>query len=225
VGVVDPPSPTLRTVERGVIALSKNLRCADVRVSSAGGQLTVSGFVSEQVDANRLREILSATGGTGLYNVQYRPWPQCEALLTLSGPLRESSGLALSTTKTQLREGEALSFQVTTPDYAAYLYVSYLQADGKVVHLQRYADHGNKPLPARTRLTLGAKGEYVVSGPVFGQESVVVIASAIPLLAIDRPQEETEREYLTAFRLSILSQQQAKGRVAAAFLPLMTSRR
>ena len=43
--------------------------------------------------------------------------------------------------------------------------------------------------------------------------------------ALDRPLQETEREYLTEFRLAILAQQQARGRVSAAFLPLSTSKR
>ena len=223
--VVEPPKPSLKDIEQSIAKLSVDMRCADVRVTSSGGQLTVSGFVGEQSDAAKLREVLGQAGKAGQYNVLHRPWPQCEALLTLAKPLEESAGLALSTAKPQLREGDALSFQVTTPGYAAYLYVSYLQADGQVVHLRRYADQGNKPLPAGTRLSLGGKGEYVVSGPAFGQESVVVVASAIPLLALDRPLEETEREYLTEFRLAILAQQQARGRVSAAFLPLSTSKR
>lgn len=223
--VIEPPKPTLKEIEQSIAKLSTDMRCADVRVTSSGGLLTVSGFVGEQSDAAKLREVLAQAGKAGQYNVQHRPWPQCEALLTLAKPLEESAGLALSTSKAQLREGDALSFQVTTPGYAAYLYVSYLQADGQVVHLRRYADQGNKPLPAGTRITLGGKGEYVVSGPAFGQESVVVVASAIPLLALDRPQEETEREYLTEFRLAILAQQQVRGRVSAAFLPLSTSKR
>ena len=74
-------------------------------------------------------------------------------------------------------------------------------------------------------LRSGGKGEYMISGPTFGQESLVVVASATPLLALDRPQEETEREYLTEFRLAILAQQRVKGKVSAAFLPITTSKR
>jgi len=205
--------------------MSETLRCASVRVSSERGQLTLSGFVGEASDAAKLRDLLSQAGNAGRFNVQVRPWPQCEALLTLAKPLEEAAGLGLATGKTQLREGEALTFELTSPSYPAYLYVSYLQADGQVVHLRRYADQGNKPLPPFTRLRLGGRGEYVVSGPSFGQESVVVVASAIPLLALDRPLQETEREYLTQFRLAILAQQQVRGKISAALLSLTTSPR
>jgi hypothetical protein len=225
--IVQPPKPvpTLRDIERQVNALAKDMRCADVRAILRGNQLSVSGFVGELADTLKLRDLVSAVSEGVKLDVQHRPWPQCETLLTLAKPLEESAGLGLSIVKPQLREGDALSFQVTSPAYAAYLYVSYLQADGQVVHLRRYADQGNKPLPAGTRLTLGSKGEYMISGPTFGQESLVVVASATPLLALDRPQEETEREYLTEFRLAILAQQQVKGKVSAAFLPITTSKR
>ena len=225
--IVEPPKPvpTLRDIERRVNALAKDMRCADVRAILRGNQLSVSGFVGERADALKLRDLVSSVIEGVKLDVQHRPWPQCETLLTLAKPLEESAGLGLSIGKPQLREGDALSFQVTSPAYAAYLYVSYVQADGQVVHLRRYADQGNKPLPAGTRLTLGGKGEYMISGPIFGQESLVVVASATPLLALDRPQEETEREYLTEFRLAILAQQQVKGKVSAAFLPITTSKR
>ena len=225
--IVQPPKPvpTLRDIERQVNALAKDMRCADVRAILRGNQLSVSGFVGERADTLKLRDLVSAVSEGVKLDVLHRPWPQCETLLTLAKPLEESAGLGLSIVKPQLREGDALSFQVTSPAYAAYLYVSYLQADGQVVHLRRYADQGNKPLPAGTRLTLGSKGEYMISGPTFGQESLVVVASATPLLALDRPQEETEREYLTEFRLAILAQQQVKGKVSAAFLPITTSKR
>ena len=71
-------------------------------------------------------------------------------------------------------------------------------------------------------MTLGGQGEYRISGPTFGAESLIVIASSVPLIAIDRPQLETEREYLTEFRLATLAQQQAKLKTSAAFLPLTT---
>lgn len=79
-----------------------------------------------------------------------------------------------------------------------------------------------KPLPSKARLTLGGAGEWRVSGPAFGRESVVVVASAVPLLALDRPASETEREYLTGLRLGVLAQQASKA-VSAVMAPLTTT--
>jgi hypothetical protein len=123
-----------------------------------------------------------------------------------------------------LKEGDRLEFQVTTPDYPSYLYISYLQADGQVVHVHRYADQGGRALPAGTRLTLGSKGEYPIVAP-FGPESIVAVSSALPLLALDRPRRETEREFLTEFRMAILEHQADRRKISAALLPVTTSRR
>jgi len=65
-------------------------------------------------------------------------------------------------------------------------------------------------------------GRFISSGPSVDAESIFVVAPEIPLLARDRPQIETERKYLTEFRFAILAQQEAKEKVAAAFLPLTT---
>ena len=183
----------------------------------------MAGFVGEESDAVALRELFLSQGGHGNFEVQVRPWPQCEALKTLANELESPYGLNVSANKNQLREGDLLMLKVTTPNYPSYLYISYIQADGQVVHLRRYADHGNRPLPPNTNLSFGNKGDFIVSGPSFGSESLFVVASEIPLLAIDRPQIETEREYLTEFRRAILSQSRVRGKVSAAFLPLITN--
>jgi hypothetical protein len=217
---IDPPRIDRTEVARRLRAVAQDLSCADVRVETRGESLTVRGFVASPGDADRLR---AAAAADVVFDLPVRPWPQCEALLTLSHPLEQARGLVLSSGKAEWREGEPLVMRLTTPAYPSYLYVSYIQADGQVVHLRRYADQGNQPLPPGTALTLGGKGEYVISGPVFGDESVVAVASRLPLMALDRPPAETEREYLTELRLALLGQQQGKAQVEAVFLPLVTA--
>ena len=224
--VVPPPKPTLtwNEVADQIATIAKEMRCAKIESTLSANSLGVSGFVGDAEDELKLRRLISASGLPIQLNLKHRPWPQCEALLTFSKPIEDSSGLSITTTKISLKEGDALSFNVTTPSYAAYLYVSYLQADGQVVHLQRYADQKNKPLLPGTQLTLGSKGEYRISGPTFGAESIIVVASSVPLIAIDRPQSETEREYLTEFRIASFAQLQAGLKTSAAFLPITTSK-
>jgi len=218
-----PPRPTPDEVERAINSTASEMKCASVRAKASGNQVSVAGFVGEESDAVALRELFLSQGGHGNFEVQVRPWPQCEALKTLANELESPYGLNVSANKNQLREGDLLMLKVTTPNYPSYLYISYIQADGQVVHLRRYADHGNRPLPPHTNLSFGNKGDFIVSGPSFGSESLFVVASEIPLLAIDRPQIETEREYLTEFRRAILSQSRVRGKVSAAFLPLITN--
>ena len=220
---VKPPVINLADVQSKLVKSIKDMQCAAVKVESVKGVLQLSGFVGYETDASAIRDLLSQVGDRTKSNVQLRPWPQCEGLITLAKPLAESANLKVISNKSDFKEGDKISFEITTPSYPSYLYVSYLQADGQVVHLHRYSDQGNKAIPSNTKLVLGGRGQYVVSGPAFGAESVFVVASAIPLLAIERPKVETERDYLTQFRLAILAHQSAKGKVSSAFIPLVTS--
>jgi hypothetical protein len=206
---------------QGVKNLAREMRCAAVHATVQNGRLSLAGFVGDARDLEILRGAMPQ-GDRGRLDVQLRPWPQCEALLNLARPLASNAGLEVLASATTLKEGESLGIRVRTPDFPSFLYVSYLQADGKVVHLRRYADQGGKAFPASSLVVLGERGQYKVTGPVFGDESLVVIASALPLLALDRPQAETEREYLTGFRLAILDRQRSSSEVAASFTPLKT---
>jgi hypothetical protein len=221
---VKPPVINLADVQSKIVKSIQGMQCAAVKVESVKGTLQLSGFVGNETDASAIRDLLSPVGDRAKSNVQLRPWPQCEGLITLAKPLAENAHLNIDSNKKILVDGDKLRLEIKSPNYPSYIYVSYLQADGQVVHLHRYSDQGNKPIPANSSLVLGAKGEYVVSGPTFGPESVFVVASALPLLSLDRPQFETEREYLTQFRLAILAHQSGRGKVSSVFLPLTTSK-
>ncbi|CAA7618246.1 conserved exported hypothetical protein [Candidatus Terasakiella magnetica] len=223
-----PPRPVLADVEASVRHLAGGLQCAKVETSAKSGVLTVRGFVATTDDRDKLVKVVGE-GGHGWrphLDLTVEPWPHCEARLTLAEALAQPGGLLVSIKgKPALTAGESLAIEVVTPDYPSHLYVTYIQADGQVAHLRRYGDAGWKPVPANTRLTLGGAGEWRISGPAFGRESVVVVASALPLLALDRPPVETERDYLSQLRLGLLAQQSVKGRraVSAAVAPLTTS--
>jgi len=222
--VVVPPAPDRKDLQERISRIAGGLRCAGVQVSLTQGRLKVSGFVENELDVAKLRDAAAPAGSDALLDLKVRPWSQCEALLTLDKPIKESAGLTIVARQSDLKEGDRLEFQVTTPDYPSYLYISYLQADGQVAHVHRYADQGGRALPAGTRLTLGSKGEYPIVAP-FGPESIVAVASALPLLALDRPRRETEREFLTEFRMAILEHQADRRKISAALLPVTTSRR
>ncbi|OAN46101.1 hypothetical protein A6A04_20755 [Paramagnetospirillum marisnigri] len=222
-----PHRPTIAEAQAKLRNLVRSLKCAKVESSAKDGILTLGGFVSTEEDRNKLVAALGDGGPAWQRHLDLtvEPWPHCEARLTLGGAVAQSSGLAASIEGgATMKEGEALTIEVVTPNYPSHLYVSYLQADGQVAHLRRYGDAGWKPIPPKTRLTLGGAGEWKVSGPTFGRESVVVVASALPLLALDRPATESEREYLTELRLGLLAQPSVKGRKApsAVIVPLMT---
>ena len=210
------------------------LQCASVRLRDSGGRTILSGHVGSAEDRSRLLELLRASGGEG--DVAIRPWPQCEALQTLSaqlaiGGMQVAARGRMSSEPVRFRAGEPLILEVTTPDFPSYLYVAYLSADGSALHLLQ----PDSPLAARhapgTRLVLGAPphgDRYSIAGPPFGHEMVIAVASASPLFVERLTELQTEREFLTAYRRSLIHRPdptRTPRRVAAAVLLLETSER
>lgn len=197
----------------------------------------LSGFIGDAAELDTLRTGLLGLPGVARVDasVQLRPWPQCEFILNFEDALSNRSGLQVrliggvpaSGVDAQLRAGDSMSVEVTTPSYPSYVYVSYLQAAGEVVHLSWPAGRFPRATPPNTRLVFGggANGQPVYRmGPPFGNEMVVVIASASPLF--DRPLPDTadDREYLSSFRRAFALQPRTGGArtVSAAFATLRT---
>ncbi|MBF0354642.1 MAG: C39 family peptidase [Alphaproteobacteria bacterium] len=226
-----PPQPAAPPAVEAIQKLGKQLKCAGLESSKdERGVVHVSGFVATEADRDRVFSLVDsgASSQKTELDIQVEPWPLCEARQTFNTPLSAAQGLSLKlrdgNAEQPLKSGQKISLEVTTPDFPSYLYVSYIQVDGQVVHLHRYRDSGKKPLAPGTRLVLGGAGELRIGGPRFGNEVVVAIASPLPLLALDRVASETERDYLTEFRQAILSQQAGRGQgaVAASMLRLTT---
>ncbi len=98
--------------------------------------------------------------------------------------------------------GERMFFDLTAPDYDAYVYVDYFDAGGAVLHL---SPNDAVPLtltPAQNRLRVGAKadgdiGLQITVGPPYGQEIAVAFAASHPLYPGLRPFSEEAASYLT----------------------------
>jgi Domain of unknown function (DUF4384) len=97
--------------------------------------------------------------------------------------------------------------QVGSPAQISYLYVSYIQADGSVVHLVQPS--GLVPQPTLPRQTLvfgsgeGGKPKFTV-GPPFGREMIIAIASRSPLFDHELPAHQTERDYPSELRQALI---------------------
>ncbi|PCJ07755.1 MAG: hypothetical protein COB16_10025 [Rhodobacteraceae bacterium] len=97
--------------------------------------------------------------------------------------------------------GDRLFFDLTAPDYAAYVYVDYFDADGAVLHLSPNAAVPLSLTPAQSRLRVGAKtaedsGLQITVGPPYGQEIAVAFAASHPLYQGLRPISEEAATYL-----------------------------
>ena len=168
----------------------------------------LSGYVASDDDLNRVKQIAASVPNTIVGNVIVAPWPQCEALQTLQKPLLVADRPTIDIgASAELHSGDLLKIQVRSPAQISYLYVSYIQADGSVVHLVQ--PNALVPQPTLPRQTLvfgsGTDGQpkFTVSPP-FGREMIIAIASRSPLFDHELPMQQTERDYLSELRRALL---------------------
>ena len=233
--VVVPPAPVIPSVSavrEQVAARARELQCAKIDSTvSADRAARLRGFVGSESDLSQLQASLATMPGVQRVDADVRvyPWPQCEVFLSFATALAARGSLnATVRGGATLTDGDSLAIDVVTPAYPSYVYVSYLQANGEVVHLNWPEGRFPKALPPNAKITFGGgvKGQPVYRiGKPFGDEIVVVITSASPLF-LDEPAETvTEREYLTSFRRAFLVEPKSGGgrRVfSAVALPLKT---
>ena len=184
------------------------MACAHVNVEARGDQTVLSGYVASDDDLNRVRSIAASVPNTVVGNVIVAPWPQCEALQTLQKPLLIADRPTIDIgPNTDLHSGDLLKIQIRSPAQISYLYVSYIQADGSVLHLVQ--PNALVPQPTLPRQTLefgsGTDGQpkFTVSPP-FGREMIIAIASRSPLFDHELAAQQTERDYLSDLRRALL---------------------
>jgi hypothetical protein len=219
--VADIPPPIERPVD--------DSDCSFVYSEKSGVQERLTGFVGTDKELEKLRQ--QWTGYAEDFNVQVRPWPQCEVLLTLASAIGEKGSPRLSTkgTKERFIEGEEMVFELVTPPTPSFVYVTYVQADGSVLTLMQ---PGSELAPSKSGETVifgdGKSGSpRFKAAPPFGTEMVLAVASASPLFDGPLPKLQTEREFLSALRRAVIyksDQSKAERRVSAAFLGIQTER-
>lgn len=225
----EPPAPKPPPPDPAPAPLVvSDLECSKVAVASEGSTTRVTGFVGKAEQVETIRQRLK--GRQAEIDVAVRPWPQCEALLTLEAPLGadDRPAVRILGPRKDLVRGELLEIEVTSPQAPAHVHVAYIQADGSVVHLvQSDADH-LRTVERGKVLKFGdgedGRARFVV-GPPYGPEMAIVLASRSPLFEAPRPPKETEREFLTAIRraLALRAKGDTSARIRAAVVTLTTA--
>lgn len=146
------------------------------------------------------------------------PRPQCGALAGIS-----SVGLPQSTDQItnpllvgedaharvlDYSGGDRLFFDLTAPDYPAYVYVDYFDAGGAVLHLSPNELVPLTEAAPKSALRVGAKeagdpGLQISVGPPYGQEIAVAFAASHPLYDGTRPLSEPAAPYLDFLRTQV----------------------
>jgi hypothetical protein len=205
---VPVPAPVVQPNVTPQIADLAALSCAKIDVRKDGGTNLLSGFVGSDSDFDLVKRVAQTVPNTSLGNVTLAPWPQRETMETLANPLA-----AIDPPKIDIgadrprRSGEVLKIEIKSPPQISYLYVSYVQADGSVVHLVQPEGLVAQPtLPDQT-ITFGdgkdGRATFTIGAP-FGREMIIAIVSRSPLFDKPLPAQQTEREYLTALRLALV---------------------
>jgi C1A family cysteine protease len=203
-----------------------NLECSRVALSERAGKPVVTGFVRDEADVEKLHLAVPEAQ----IDVHVRPWPQCEALITLEKPLSLADEPKVSIRRTggdTLTEGDRLVLEINTPSYPSYVHVAYIQADGSVLNLIQPGDSSFTAYRPRSKILIGDDDggkRFRISKP-FGREMVIVLAGKSPTFPEPRPKQETEREFLTALRRAMLYKTDPTApdrQVAAAYDAIIT---
>lgn len=200
----------------GVSALLAQVPCSRLQVGfdPDSATLQVNGHIPEDGLRAPVLAALQAQMGSSITvsdNILILPRPQCGALAGIG-----AVGLAQSTDRftnprvigrdTHVKierfvAGDLLSFDLTAPDYDAYVYVDYFDAGGNVLHLAPNDQVALIRAQAKSQFAIGVKtpqepGLQLVIGPPFGQEIAVAFASSVPLYDGLRPIVEPAGPYL-----------------------------
>lgn len=195
-----PPPPKISGIDCGIVTVSRD-----------GSGLHVAGFVGTQGEFDKAKKQAEEFKAAS-FDVAMRPWPQCEALMTLEKGLaaKDRPKIAVKRAKgaDALLAGSDFVIDVETPSYPSFLQVTYIQADGAAVTLVQPETLSLKALAPHSKLTIGdgrdGGPKFRVVSP-FGNEIVIAVASRSPLFTDKRPPKETERQFLTALRQAVLA--------------------
>lgn len=229
--IVVPPTPPVIVVPPDppvIVAPVSSSDCSKVVTNQTDNRTILSGFVGSEIALEQLQK--THQGANYQFEVELRPWPQCEVLMTLDVALHNSGKPQLSfiDNRSSFKTSEAMVLKVKAPNKPSYLYITYVQADGSVINLQQPAIPVAAPSLSGESYVFGdgleGRQKFVASAP-FGREMVVVISSASPLFGAALPSKQTEREYLSLLRKAIIYKADPKvpdREISATFLGIET---
>ncbi len=181
------------------------LTCGKIDQIRSNGHVTLNGFVANDEDLAKVKEVAGQELGYSMGKVVVAPWPLCEALDTLDKPLKAANiRPTLKTTPSEVAKvGDLLRVDLQTPGKPSYVYLSYFTADEKVVTLMQPQGKIMQSTPPRYRYVLGdggqGHGKFPISEPV-GNEMMIALTSASPLFNSELPQIQPERDFLSTLR-------------------------
>jgi hypothetical protein len=233
-----PSAPSLPAVS----AALADLPCSALAPTIKGQAVRVQGYLARSVGQARLKSTLAALPGVAEVDLAVREVDEDKCgLMQVLGPYwvahRMAPGAAADGTAIRLhpgsgkegsqpadlKEGDTLMVDVTTPAYQSHVAVDYFVLGGTVVHLLPNSVERETLAPPGYTVTVGNLGNWMIGAP-FGTEMLVLLATPVPLFDGLRPDSETAPEYLRALdsQLARISKSHGAGAIAVDFLPITT---
>jgi Domain of unknown function (DUF4384) len=213
---MQPKSGTATTARDEIGLLLASIPCSRLQAEflPESGVMELRGHLPDNALRAPVLDALRQNLGTTIPvtdNLRILPPPQCQALAGISSVGLPQSNDQQSDPRlvgdgTQARSydyttGQRMIFDIVAPDYDAFIYVDYFDADGQVIHLVPNDRVRLEQLPAKEISRVGAEradGQFleVTVGPPYGQEIAVAFAASQELYSGSRPIEEPAAPYL-----------------------------
>ena len=205
-----PPRPDFRAAAAAATAAAA-AQCTLLSIAASDTGLAIEGVLrrGDEVALRRaLRDVPAAATRLALREFD---GPYCNSFGTLRPILAppDAAPRLRVVGAMPLLAGQLLRFDVTMPDWAGQLSVTYLMSDGQVAHLTASAPHPPGAIVRLGEPRAGFPG-WDVSEP-FGSDLMLAIISEGPLFATPRPDVEPREIYMTALA-GALSAARAQGR-------------
>lgn len=215
-------------VRDALARLTVSVFCALPRFSvSDDGRVAVSGPVGAGVADSALREAVTsaAPGAMVTWETQPISGVYCgvlDAVRAIAQPSGPALDLGMADGVTRLPESTVIRPVVRMPDFPAYLMLDYYASDGTVLHLLPASGSPHKPeAPNATVQVLDRLKQRLESGPPFGTDAIVAIASSVPLFpSPPTRRDESARDYLGTLTTAIEAAQRRGAKLAGRVLLL-----
>ena len=216
-------------VHDGMSAILASVPCARLQAefNPETGHLDLRGHVPDEAMRGPVLKALQAQLGSAIQvddAMLILPRPQCGALAGIADVGLPQSQDQLTNPRLIGADAQAKAYTYSTgqtmildlaaPDYDAYLYVDFFDADGNVIHLVPNDTVPLKLRPAKTAMRVGASdaGEpflNITIGPPYGQEIAAAFAASAPLYDGLRPFSEPATLYLDWLKTRVAAARKA----------------
>lgn len=210
----------------------EKLDCAPLTAAEDDDGIRVSGFVGSQEELDQLTAAVNSLEDVGevTFQVVVTSTSFCD-VLEVALPLKESNSIGsagasigVESGAVVLQEDDRVVLEADAPNFANYVYIIYMQEDGKLLHLVPNQDQPDNSRGANETFSVGDKADQpsiTVSAP-YGDDLVMLVASSEPLFEAQRPLIENGSSFAEGLAKSVETILSSGGKVVADLVFLRT---